>query len=75
MQVNILFDKGRNAHLFQQKCMAAELNIIPTTTEGLTLASFGTDSPTNQQVAVTSTVKVEANSGELVPISILTYHL
>ena len=66
--------KGRNAHLFQQKCMAAELNIIPATTEGLTLASFETGSPTNQQIAV-ATVKVEANSGELIPITILTYHL
>ena len=54
--------------------MAAELNIIPATTEGLTLASFETGSPTNQQIAV-ATVKVEANSGELIPITILTYHL
>ena len=50
--------------------MAAKLNIIPTTTEGLTLASFGTDSATYQQLAV-ATVEVETNSGELIPISVL----
>ena len=50
--------------------MVAKLNIIPTTMEGLTLASFSTDSATYQQLAV-ATVEVETNSGELIPISVL----
>ena len=50
--------------------MAAELNIIPTTTEGLTLASFGTDSTAYHQLGA-ATVKLETNSGELIPVSVL----
>lgn len=44
-QANILFDKGMQRSFISAE-MAAKLNIIPTTTEGLTLASFGTDNAT-----------------------------
>lgn len=68
-QANILFDEGAQRSFISAE-MAANLNIIPTITEGLTLASFGTDSATYQQLAV-ATVEVETNSGELIPISVI----
>ena len=64
-----MFDEGAQCSFISAE-MAAELNIIPGTTEGLALASFGTDSATYQQLGV-ATVKVEINSGELIPISVL----
>jgi len=68
-QANILFDKGAQRSFISAE-MAAELNIMPATTEGFVLASFGTDSATYQQLGVT-TVKVETNSGELIPVLVL----
>ena len=68
-QANILFDEGAQRS-FISADMAAELNIIPTTTEGLTLASFGTDSTAYHQLGA-ATVKLETNSGELIPVSVL----
>ena len=68
-QANILFDEGAQRSFISAE-MATELNIIPATTEGLALASFGTDSATYQQLGV-ATVKVETNSGELIPVSVL----
>ena len=50
--------------------MAAELNVIPATTEGLALVSFGTDSTSYQRLGV-AIVKVETSSGELIPVSVL----
>ena len=49
--------------------MAAELNVIPATTERLALVSFGTDSTSYQQLGV-AIAKIEANSGELIPVSV-----
>ena len=68
-QANILFDEGAQ-HSFISADMAAELNIIPITSEGLTLASFGTDSTAYHQLGA-ATVKLETNSGELIPVSVL----
>ena len=68
-QANILFDEGAQRSFISAE-MAAELNIIPTTTEGLALASFGTDSTAHHQLAA-ATVKLETNSGELIPVSVL----
>ena len=68
-QANILFDEGAQRS-FISADMAAELNIIPTTTEGLTLASFGTDSTAYHQLGA-ATVQLETNSGELIPVSVL----
>ena len=55
-QANILFDEGAQRSFISAE-MAAELNIIPTTTEGLALASFGTDSTAHHQLAA-ATVKL-----------------
>ena len=68
-QANILFDEGAQRSFISAE-MAAELNIIPATTEGLTLASFGTDCTSYQQLGA-ATVKLETNSGELIPLTVL----
>ena len=68
-QANILFDEGAQRSFISAE-MAAELHITPATSEDISIASFGTNCTLYQQLGV-ATVKVETNSGELIPISVL----
>ena len=66
---NILFDEGAQRSFISTE-MANELQISPTSTVDITVASFGTTSATTQKLGV-ATVSVEKESGELIPISVL----
>ena len=68
-QANILFDEGAQRSFISAE-MANELQISPTSTTDIAMASFGTTSATIQKLGVT-TVEVETESGELIPISVL----
>ena len=50
--------------------MANELQITPTSTVHIGVASFGTTTTSNQQLGV-ATVEVQTESGELIPITVL----
>ena len=68
-QANILFDDGAQRSFLSAE-MASELQISPTSTVDIAVASFGTTSTTSQKLGV-ATVEVETESGELIPISVL----
>ena len=68
-QANILFDEGAQRSFISAE-MANELQISPTSTADIAVASFGTTSTNTQKLGVT-TVEVETESGELIPISVL----
>ena len=68
-QANILFDEGAQRS-FISAAMASELQVIPTSTADMAVASFGTTSTTHQKLGV-ATVEFETESGELIPISVL----
>ena len=67
---SILFDEGAQ-HSFISAALASELQINPTSTVDMTVASFGTTSTTHQKPGV-ATVQIETESGEFIPISVLT---
>ena len=68
-QANILFDEGAQRSFISAE-MANELQISPTSTADIAVASFGTTTTNTQKLGVT-TVEVETESGELIPISVL----
>ena len=68
-QANILFDEGAQQSFISAE-MANELQISPTSTTDIAMASFVTTSATIQKLGVT-TVEVKTESGELIPISVL----
>ena len=69
IQANILFDEGTQ-HSFISAEMASELQLTPTCQVDIAVASFGTTSSTYKKLGVT-TVEIETDSGELIPISVL----
>ncbi|XP_065911263.1 uncharacterized protein [Dysidea avara] len=68
-QANILFDEGAQRS-FISADMASELQITPTSTVDIGVASFGTTATSNQTLGI-ATVEVQTASGELIPISVL----
>ena len=68
-RANILFDEGAQ-HSFISAGMAAKLCLQPTTTQGMTLASFGTATASYQELGV-ATVEIETITGDRIPISVL----
>ena len=68
-QANILFDEGAQRSFISEE-MASELQITPTSTADIAVASFGTTSSTPQKLGV-ATVSIETESGELISVSVL----
>ena len=68
-QANILFDEGAQRSFISAE-MAAKLNLKPTTTQGMALASFGSTTTSYQELGAV-TVKIETITGDHIPISVL----
>lgn len=66
---NILFDEGAQRSFITTQ-LAAELQIIPTTSEQVALSSFGAKSQSYQKLGV-ATIQVQTNIGENIPITAL----
>ena len=68
-RANILFDEGAQRSFISAE-MAAKLNLKPTTTQGLALASFGSTNTSYQELGAV-TVEIETIAGDRIPISVL----
>ena len=68
-QANILFDEGAQRSFISAE-MASELQLSPTSTLDISVASFGSTVASSQKLGV-ATVNVQTESGELIPISVL----
>ena len=64
-----VFDEGVQRS-FLSEDMASELQITPTSTVDIAMASFGSTSTCNQKLGV-ATVEVQTESGESIPVSVL----
>ena len=66
---NILFDEGAQRSFISQQ-LANTLNLTPLRQESITLAPFGSDSMTPQDLSV-ALINIVAKTGELIPLSVL----
>ena len=66
---NILFDEGAQRSFISQQ-LANTLNLTPLRQESITLAPFGSDTMTPQNLSV-ALINIVAKTGELIPLSVL----
>ena len=66
---NILFDEGAQRSFISQQ-LASTLNLTPLRQESITLAPFGSDTMTPQNLSV-ALINIVAKTGELIPLSVL----
>ena len=70
---NILFNEGAQRSFILAE-MAAKLNLKPTTTQGMALASFGSTNISYQKLRAV-TVEIETITGDGIPVSVLVIPL
>lgn len=69
LEGNILFDEGAQRSFITQE-MATKLNLQPSNKENISLASFGSTSPTHTNLP-TGIIQIHTLTGDKIPISVL----